>query len=274
MRRPEVTGTAFATNTPEDLWKECHPEETIMPFSDDRNHLRIELRTRGCEVPQDERERMQRFFEPLAEVARDFPEAALELTCLYHKDSGTYRAEARLRLPGRTLFSSDGDPYLDSAVQRCLDKITHKAEAYRDAPDRGAVNAAQRREALDRDLVAPRDPDTGPLGRAVAQGDYRAFRNALAGYEDWLRTRAGRWLQRYPQAEARVGSDLLIGDLVEEIYLNAFETYERWPRDVPFHDWLGSLLDPSVKEFLRHPYEARTNASMVRSLREAPLGGA
>lgn len=243
-----------------------------MPFIDDRNHLRVEIQTKGCEVPQDERERMQRFFEPLAEVARDFPEAALGLTFLYHKDSGSYRVEAKLRLPGQTLFSSDGDPYLDTAVQRCLEKLTHKAEAYSAAPDREAVSAAERREALGRDVVAARDPDTGPLGRAVAEGDYRAFRNALAGYEDWLRTRVGRWLQRYPEAQARVGTDLLIGDLVEQVYLNAFEAYPRWPRAVPFHEWLDGLLDPSLKEFLRHPEAARTNASMVRSLRRAPLG--
>jgi hypothetical protein len=241
-----------------------------MPFTNDRNHLRVEIRTKGCEIPQDERERMQRFFEPLAEVAWGLPKAGLELTCLFHKDSGTYRAEARLRLPGRTLFSSDGDPYLDTAVQRCLEVITRKAQAYRVAPDQKAVIAAARREALQRDVVAPQDPEGGPLGRAVAEGDYRAFRDALAGYEDWLRTRAGRWLQRYP--EARVGTDLLIGDLVEEILLNAFEAYERWPRGVPFHEWLGGLLDPSLKEFFRHPDRERDNASMVRSLRRTPLG--
>ena len=241
-----------------------------MPFIDDRNHLRVEIQTRGCEVPEDERERMQRFFEPLADVARDFPEAALGLTFLFHKDSGSYRVEARLRLPGRTLFGSDGDPYLDCAVQRCLEAITRKAQAYRDAPDREAVREAERREALGRDVVAPRDPDTGPLGRAVAGGDYRAFREALVGYEDWLRTRVGRWLQRYPEAQARVGSSLLIGDLVEAVYLNAFEAYERWPREVSFHEWLDGLLDPSLKEFLRHPDEARDNARMVRSLRQEP----
>src|SRR5258706_14236 len=81
--------------------------------------------------------------------------------------------------------------------------------------DHDGEEKATRLANLDRDVVAPEDPDAGPLGAAVRGGDYRTFRVALSPYEEWLRNRVGRWLQRYPEAEARLGRDLTIGDLVE-----------------------------------------------------------
>jgi DNA-directed RNA polymerase specialized sigma24 family protein len=129
----------------------------------------------------------------------------------------------------------------------------------------------QRRPTADWEIVAPADPDTGVLGRAVQAGDYKAFRSALSGYEEWLRKRVGRWLQRYPEAEARIGRGLAIGDVVEEAYLHAYEHYGQRPTEVPFHQWLEGLIDPSWKVLVRHPEEERENASLARTLRETPL---
>ncbi len=200
-----------------------------MNYSDDRFHLQVTFRTRQCRVPPDELSRMQRSLADLGEAVRDFPQAALTATLVHHPRSQTYHVEFRLRLPGRTLATGDADPYIDSAFQRCLRKLIHRVESYRENPDRASLAAAERTETLEREILAPEDPEGGLLGRAAAAGDYRAFRNALANYEDWLRRRIGRWIQRYPEAEARVGRGLAIGDVVEEVYLNAFG----WPNGRP-----------------------------------------
>lgn len=234
-----------------------------MQTTDNRSPLRVEFSTHGYDLPEDERTRMQTSLEPLGEAVREFPDAALHLTVLHHPDQD-YHVEANLKLAGQTLFSSDWDPYADSAFQRCIRKLGRKVEALRDRATRPAT--AERREALDRNVVAPTDADAGPIGQAVAAGDYRAFRTLLSAYEDWLRNRAGRWVQRYPQAQARIGHGLRIGDLVEEVYLNAFERYGQRPREVAFHDWLDGLIDPSLKALLRHPDEESENVSMARSL--------
>src|SRR5262249_29324961 len=139
--------------------------------------------------------------------------------------------------------------------------------------DRQGDEGAERPAAAAREVVAPADADTGVLGEAVRAGEYRRFRTALSGYEEWLRKRVGRWIQRYPEAEARVGRGLAIGDMVEEVYLQAFEHYARRPAEVPFHEWLEDLLDPALKALLRHPEEERENASFARTLRETPLKG-
>jgi len=50
------------------------------------------------------------------------------------------------------------------------------------------------------------------------------------------------------------------------VFLDAFEGYEQRPKDVRFGDWLVNLIDPAVKEMLRHPDEVLENVSMARSL--------
>jgi len=118
-------------------------------------------------------------------------------------------------------------------------------------------------------MMAPTDANSGVLGQAVESGSYQVFRAALSGYEEWLRKRAGRWIQRYPTAEARVGRGLAIGDLVEAVYLNAFERYAQRPIQVSLHEWLEDLIDPSLKTLLRHPEDEQQNASLARTVRDA-----
>src|SRR6266545_587190 len=196
-----------------------------MQYVDDRYHLRVEIQSKGCQLPEDELTRMQRTLEPLGEAVQDFAGSELTVNVIYHPRSNLYNIEAKCRLPGRTLFSAAEDAYLDSAFQRCARKLLQKVEMSRHESDGGANAQARRLALLGREILAPEDPADGQLGKATAAGDYRAFRTALAGYEEWLRKRVGRWVQRYPKAEARIGDGLLLGDLVEEVYLNAFEGY-------------------------------------------------
>jgi hypothetical protein len=245
-----------------------------MRYTDDRYRLGVEIKAGGCDIPKDELTRMEGSLAPLGEAVQDFPSAELSIVVHRHDRAEWYNVEARLRLNGKSLVTGDWDPYLDCAFQRCLHKLIRKAVAYRAHPDRRAEEEAKRRrdvESLNRQVVAPEERVGGALGKVVAAGDYKKFRDALTGYEDWLRLRVGRWLQRYPEAEKQVGSTLHIGDVVEEVLLNAFERFGRRPAQVPFHEWLDGLIDPSLKAFLRHPAEEGENASFARSLREAPV---
>jgi hypothetical protein len=242
-----------------------------MQYTDDRYHLQVEITARECQIPADELTRMQQSLEPLGQAVEEFASSHLSLTVVRHPRSEEFHVAARLTLPGGSLSAEDRDVYLDSAFQRCVAKLVQAAQQHQRQPH-PRQTGTNRLSALDRHVVAPEDPDAGPLGRVVAAGDYRAFRSALANYEDWLRGRVGRWVQRYPEAEARVGRQLLIGDLVEEVYLNAFEVFLQRPTDVRLSEWLERLIDPSLKALLRHPDEERENASLARTLRELPLG--
>jgi len=240
-------------------------------YTDDVHHLQVEIRSRNCEVPLDERARMQQRLADIGERVRDLPIAQLTITLIAHPRAQDYHCEAKLKLPGRTLLAGARSDYLDSAFQGCVNRLTADLDAYLAHPDEDAIRQAGQRRALDNDIALPQDPDAGPIGRAVQAGDYRAFRMAMAGYEEWLRKRVGRWIQRFPEAEDRIGCDILIGDLIEEVYLRAFERYTRRPTDVRLSEWLDKLIDPALQETVRKPAETHEEASLARTVRQTAV---
>jgi len=243
-----------------------------MEYSDERHHLHVEINARDCTIPADERARMETALEELGDAVQDFPASQLWMNVIYHARSALFHVEFKLKLPGRTLFTGERGEVLDLAFERGLRKLLRRVETYKQHPDPEATEKLERHLALENEIVAPEDPDFGPLAMAVDNGDYRAFRMALALYEEWLRKRAGRWVQRYPDAEAQVGRALRLGDLVEEIYLNAFEEFPHRPTAIRFSEWLDSLVDPSLKILLRHPDRESENASFARTVRDMRVG--
>jgi ribosome-associated translation inhibitor RaiA len=241
----------------------------LIEFTDER--LRVEITTKACDLSSQERARLQRWLAPVAAWVKGIPGATLRLDAVHHPGSGLYRVEGELKLPGRTLVTGEQDADLEAALRGCADKMTLEAEAYREQPDRQALAAAERRAALDEVVVAPEDPADGRLAESARAGNYRAFRIALADYEEWLRKRVGRIVQRIPEAQARVGRELLLGDVVEGVYLEAFERFTRRPTAVRLSEWLEGLIEPSIRALLRHPDEERAAASAARTARETAL---
>jgi hypothetical protein len=112
-------------------------------------------------------------------------------------------------------------------------------------------------------------PDSGAIDRAVRQLDYRAFRAAMNVYEDALEKRVGRWIERYPDIEARIGDGLLISEIAEEVFLNAFDQYERRPGSLRLGQWLENLIDPSIQNLVRDEGAEKENLSFIQSANEA-----
>ena len=235
-----------------------------MPLLDKR--LQVEIQSNGCEIPPDQREKLQRLLSNLDERVRDFPNPNLRLNVVYHSNSLVYHVEGALTLPGRRFKASEHDAYLDSALQRAVRNITRETETY--IADQDTVAAARRGVSHSEDRIAAEAADAGRLGNAVQAGDYRAFRTALASYEEWLRKRIGRWIERRPDAQGRLGRELRLGDIVEQVYLHAFEGFMRRPTVVPLREWLEGLIDRSISSLLRNPDEEKQAASLARTLRE------
>ena len=103
--------------------------------------------------------------------------------------------------------------------------------------------------------------DSYRLAQAARSGDYPSFRGMLLVFEEPLRRRLG---QRHPEVEAHLGEALRIDDIVEEVFLQAFEGFCTRPHEVAPGDWLESLIDPAVRALS----EELDNLSFVRSLRE------
>src|SRR5262249_39790700 len=173
-----------------------------------------------------------------------FPVSDLHLLIERNMRSNDYSVKTTLILPGRTLVAADHDQSLHAAYERCLTNLSEQVEAYKARLDQ----ASQRHKLLQgtrQELRPSSAPDGAALDAAVAARNYAAFRAALAPYEDALRRRAGRWAQRYPDLDGAIGNGLEVADLVEAVYLRAFDGYAQRSRDVRLGDWLQSLLRPA-----------------------------
>ena len=71
---------------------------------------------------------------------------------------------------------------------------------------------------------------------------------------------------------ARIDHGLKIDDVVEAVFLDAFEAYPDRPQGVRFGDWLQGLIDPAIKELLAHPDRELENINLARSARAAEQG--
>ena len=107
---------------------------------------------------------------------------------------------------------------------------------------------------------------------AVASDDYAAFRRTADVFEEGLAKRIGRWVQRYPEIESRLGEDMTISDIVEDVFLNAFEQFSRRPDGVPPGNWIESLIDPTVQALVQSPDEEFARISFARAMLERSQG--
>jgi hypothetical protein len=238
-----------------------------MQFSDQSHNLRIELDTKNFDFAPDELKKMEEALDPLRKPVRDFPVSDLYITVIHHAAAGDYHVRTSLVLPGRTLFTGDRDDNALSAWTRCVRKLVSKVRAYKDNLD-AKPERSKNREGTAQEVVPTDAPDGEKLRQAVEAGDYTAFREATFVYEEAVRKRAGRWIERYPEFEAALGATFTLSDLVEEVFLNAFERFQQRPEAVRFGQWLENLIDPSVKALLDDPDAEQENIQAVRTLRE------
>lgn len=102
------------------------------------------------------------------------------------------------------------------------------------------------------DSMPNMEPNLHTLERASEEGDLATFRHELQFMEEPLRDRVGRWIQRYPELDAQNNQSFEISDLVEAVFLEAFEAYPRKPRELTLPEWFESLIDPALKGFARN----------------------
>lgn len=238
-----------------------------MTFPDTSYNLRIELDTHNCELSAEQIEELAQRLEPLRKPVEKFPISDLYITVTFQPRSHKYRLKTALVLTGRTLAAGELDEHVLPAFDRCIRKLVYKVRAYVDAMEQ-TEEQSKLHKGTHQHVVPSQEPDADTLREAIAEGDYAAFRRATYVYEESLRKRVGRWIERYPDVEAQLGETYTIADFVEEVFLNAFERFDRWPDEVRFGEWLEHLIDPSVKLLTRHKDEELENIDFARSLQQ------
>jgi hypothetical protein len=239
-----------------------------MRFSDQSYNLRVELNTQGCELSAMEIQRFERALDPLRDLVRKFPISDLNVGIEFYPRSNTYGAKLALDLPGRRLRTSEQDQRMYTAYDRAVRAMVENVLAYEENLG-GLEERTKQQQGTRHDVLPTAAPDAAAIEDAIAARDYGSFRRELYVYEEPLRLRIGRWVQRYPQLDARLGGTLRLPDILEEVFLNAFEQYESRPQQVPLGEWLASLVDPSLRELREAPDEELENIGFVRSQRGA-----
>ena len=239
-----------------------------MQYSDESYNLRIELDTKNCELSASELEKMTAGLAPLREPLKNFPVTDLYITVEYTEPTEHYHVKTALVLSGKTLFTGDDDTEHYPAFHRCVRKLVGKVSAYKGDLE-GTPELSKQQKGTHHDVVPDREPDAEQLNRAIAEGDYATFREALFVYEEPVRKRVGRWVSRYPEVDAQLGDHITLADIVEEVFLNAFERWDARPQALRLGVWLEQLIDPSIKVLLKDRVAEMENISFARSLRGA-----
>lgn len=229
-----------------------------------KHKLQVHFDTHECEPSKEELTSMADDLDSLAKQVGNFPMADLRIVIERNTRSNEYSLKLTLLLPGETLVTSDHDRLMHAAFERALGSLEAALHAYKDRLNQ--VEERRKHEnGTHQDLTPSVAIDAAALDSAVAAGDYPAFRKAIDAYADPLRLRAGRWVERYPAVQALMGRGLETMNIVEGVFLAAFEGHDRRPPGVRYSEWLEGLLDPVVKAIERHPDEELENINMARS---------
>lgn len=229
--------------------------------------LLIDLDTKNCSLDASEVSKLETMIDPLRGPVEKFPISTLYITIERHPRSQDYYAKTALRLTGRTLTTGHADVHWMPAFENCIGKLVHRLKGYQG--EMSGDGARHKYLIGTRQDVEPADSvDPEAVDASVADQDFERFRSLLFPYEESVRKRVGRWVQRYPEIEAQIDVRFQLDDAVEEVFLMAFERYDKRPRDILFGDWLEQLIDPSVKLLRDHTEEELENIQFVRSTRE------
>lgn len=242
-----------------------------MTFSDLSYNLLVNLDMKHCQLPTGELNKMETMLSPLGDMVRNFPVSKLHVLVSYRHRTADYVVRTSLILPGGTLVSSDHHLQAHAAFEHCIANLVRELQRYKDRLGSVAEQAKQR-EGTHHPLLPTLPPDAQAVEAAVQSGDYAAFRTATSGYEEPVTALVGRWIERYPEVAARLGHDLHISDLVEDVFLIAFDEYEYRPKDIRLGEWLGRHIDTAIKAMADHPEEEMDNVNMVRLARMAETG--
>lgn len=234
--------------------------------------LRTNLDTKNYALRRSEIQAMEESLGTLEAVTKNFPFADLYVTISYSSHSEEYHVKTTLKLPGRVLFTGEHDSVAVPAYERCIRKLVRKVEDYKQQMQSSHGERAKYAVGTRQDMAPTELPEIDRLQSAFGRQDYQAFRQELSGFEDPVRRRVGRWIQRYPDLDQTFGEYLPMDDLVEEVMLTAFERYESRPQVMLLADWIESLIDPAMRSFLRHPEEELEAISFARTLREMQNG--
>ena len=229
--------------------------------------FRMDIDAEGFELTDRERSVIDAEIGKLLPLIEDFPTQILHVNLKYNGNSEEYEVRLALVLPKQTFATGGVDqawhPVMETAITKMMRRVEHYKQDLSHVTER-------RHHALDTDhAVEPSwQIDGDKVREAVESDNYAAFRECMLPLEGTLRDRIGRWVERYPRVEAMIGEKIFIADIMEEVFLMAFDRFDHWTDGLTFGAWCETLVDPAVKAIANDPTGELEKISFLRSWQE------
>ena len=233
-----------------------------------RDQLVVQYQTRDFVLSDAEKDAYEEDLVLLARIVEPFPAAHLHVEVAHRPRSNRFEVRTQLLLANNLNFVvAEDDELHRTAFKRCVRRLIEDVEAYKDR--RSAREPQDRTEVPTREVRATVEPDVAAMQAAVARGEYKAFHAAISIYRESLRGRIGRRIEMFPDAAARLDVDFSIGDIVEDVFLTAYERFDqRQTSGESLGEWLEKMIDDSIRSLAEDP-DRRRNISWVRAALKA-----
>lgn len=235
-------------------------------YRDEKYDLKVEIDTENYQLSDEEMEKIQADLDNLRRLVADFPVSELHIRIDRNPRSEVIHVKTSLRFPKQTLFTGERRGTMYPAFNRCIRKLMQKVKSFKEKLSQKPIHEKVV-EGKHHEVRPEREPDAEKLAAAAEKRNYSLFREALRVYDDPLQKRIGRWIERYPAVAGELGNELTISDILEEVYLNAFESFLERPSD-RLGNWLESLIDPSVRALVEEPRIAREEVKYAEEIAE------
>ncbi len=200
-------------------------------------------------------------------LIREFPTQILHINLEFNSHTEEYEVKLALVLPGQTFATGNVTRAWEQGLEKSVQKMIRRIEHYK-ATMSGDMEYAHAAAGTTMEVEPNRRMDGKQVVDAVEQGNYLEFRKAMYPIEASLRDRVGRWIQRFPQIQAKIGDRFSIDDIVEETFIMAFDQYNDWRPEMFFGQWIESLIDPAMKAIAKDPERELEAISFLRTWEE------
>ena len=197
------------------------------------------------ELSTSDREHLEKEIVRLDRLTEHYESRHLHVTVARVPRSTDVSVKLLLALGHRRLVCEERAPGVGPAAHQCLAVLSRKVALAKERVHRRHGERGVRRAKAEAALVDP-----SSLRTASASSDYAAFREALHEAPEAVEAELARRLKRHPDAEALLGDEFVIADLVEGVLHRAFESFATRPASGPIHDWLFHWIDPTIDEFV------------------------
>lgn len=231
----------------------------------------LQVDAENFQLSNDDLEQIRADCSDLDPLLVEFPTLRVLLNILHYERSNAYESKLSIVTPGQTISTRETAGSWNAAFNACLQKAHRRVKHYREIMQQQQADVPAY-DAISGTVDPTQQLDGAVVSQAIESDDYLSFRKAMWPLEPALRRRVSEWLRRYPDLESMILADddaaFSTADLVEEVFMLAFDQYGKWPREMFFGQWIETLIDPALENFANDPAGEAEKINYIRSALE------